>query len=1804
MWAGTQSEISEVAFSKGIDGVSNIPDIPEGYAIDMVNTDLSKPGRGRKRPGYNLWGCQLPVRTRNLTVSATERAITLDAIPLLTIFLDLYSNTGANFTDYGKAEVLQTDDSESTIYAVVDTALRTHDFTITTDTVFEFTDYLGNKRLVCPVAVYDDNTFLFPISVLAWLANPLPILSDAVPYAVTARICSGFSFNAIRETDVDRVEVSSTAPGTIILGISDTTILAKLPLGTQVYFETIFYGPETSNPGGKRGLTGHVSLVGNEEITIVVDDATILIVGEYDLTYFVMRYSSGKGYWYKSEDKSFVNEGPLYSGAIQYTRIVGSCQIEMEVVQDLDSVPIVASYNEVGFLYGVEVDVGYLNFISKYFDVELEEERIVTGYDGNIFKENDYPFASLQIISSLRYTGVSTTVAVHPTDGTFEISLPNAQKVYRAGDEVSVSYSVNTANELVTEVYVVESTDTDKLFLTSNGDSVLVLRKGTKFVLTRTSSSLYVEATTSTVPLCAGMTVQLTGLNSQKRWYTIKEVFVDTTSLDVGDKYIVLDDEVEWSSDGVISMMPYFIPVFQPSSYLPLNPAYLNRSQIQMSAVPVDRSVYIATGLNGIWRFNGVEVVSMRIPMPPPGLLRNVPGGGGFLRVGQSSDGTESLGRDYQFQVTYSYSELVNGIFKEYESGLNPVGSMMVTSEPADNERGGSKLVEVQIPTIPEGIGLPARSMRINVYRKLDGDAVGDIIDQPFLRELQVDNDPDVPFISALVGFEAPLTFNAEERKTLYTSLVSPENTEAGRPIDDPPLASVLVTHENRLFAMNGYQQPYVKFVCSSVFDEADNSFSAHAQLSLVPVFSSDVTYRFITCPAQLATVSSSGGAGALGRKFQLLRLPYYEIDSVALTDNSHTFKIVGHTIVAGTKYLLRFARGQKEAKAPTKDNPYYDGFDFERQVYLGTSVANTVEAKKKWTAKDELGAVVTPAETFYVFEFLQELTSVSPENGLQIASNDEDGSLTTPVFTLFLTEAAYSLAKGDYIILYNLGTLGNVKDASGKIQSFDNDLIFKVEQIDLVSGVAEYRLDPYRRQRTPAGTAGAWEEFPVTAAYPVSNATGTEAVVHGNATIFKLVTATERALSTFTLSPTTFAMTFAAGGVGSPPALPATAGTAYQIQGLPAALPEPIGVNYNGRHELISLVGLTATFRLPSLPEDARGSLSVDMSTYAAPGQANAASSQIIAGAGYLEIYVQSVVLTVNVRAGQYAYIICRGPNPDNYSLGLTGWFEILEVFNGVVWSGNLAIGATITRIRIAYSGDDLDYDLLTGLSASRILLADASSDTEIIVPVPVPYQRGIPDDDITGTAYGPVDGYTSLEKVIRRYCHAINSTIGGIGFAYWGGSAYGRIDGEIPVNGFIFYPHLYPINRYAHTFDTVDLSTLDSESRWELRAVEEYWTVDGSDSYVSGGVSDPKTVVTGKEYYPAKYWYTDAPTLSSRNFTRAFRVLSNDEIASEDGEEIVTGVSYQTYLLMLKRNSIWRLRFAGGISPAVERTQSVVGCDSKKNAVATDRGVFFLHSSGLYMSDGGETRPIVQAKRHFEELCLQNKNLFSLTAGHHNPLTKTVYIGVPFGSSVGGTTGTVEGQFVFNYSLQEVTVYTIQQGWSRNTNIPATDWIRIVDGDYFASSKGKVYRIRPESESSRYRDENTAIAGSLVTRYVGGTPEIQPMFFKNAFFQFGTETSSNMEVRVGWSYSQDSRLLNTVRIDADGFGKARFGTSFFGDTAWATNVRTTMRPTRTERVSFTIENSEIDVAGEVYGIFLEFDRASTRTIPQSSKL
>jgi hypothetical protein len=209
---------------------------------------------------------------------------------------------------------------------------------------------------------------------------------------------------------------------------------------------------------------------------------------------------------------------------------------------------------------------------------------------------------------------------------------------------------------------------------------------------------------------------------------------------------------------------------------------------------------------------------------------------------------------------------------------------------------------------------------------------------------------------------------------------------------------------------------------------------------------------------------------------------------------------------------------------------------------------------------------------------------------------------------------------------------------------------------------------------------------------------------------------------------------------------------------------------------------------------------------------------------------------------------------------------------------------------------------------------------------------------------------------------------------------------------------------------------------------------------------------------------------------------------------------------------------------------------------------------------------------------------------------LGKTVYLGVPLSAEENELATDVSGQFVFNYSLRNVTLNTIDYGWSVNTQFPATYWVRVKTDDFFSTDTGKLYKLRTELGGTRFSDDGKGIPFKLSTRYIDSQDPIDFKFYRSLFFQFGKETSANMKVSLAWDFAKDYTLISTIPIMQEGFGTAPFGTSYWGCDRYIETIRRTPVQPRVAQLSIRLENDEVDTAAEVYGIFLESTQITSK--------
>ena len=1785
---GSSLKVVEETAQYGIDGVTAISDIPAGYVIEAENVDLSQPGVIRKRAGYSLFGCKLPIRCRRYRYETAGLHI-LDYSPLASITLSFYENTTLNATATASSEIKRVADPQGTLFVKMAACGQV----VTLDTLFEMQNLSPAplyppvySRFFQPVAVFNDGsdgsnpTFLVPFYVSEWIGAH----TDTVPSVMNARVCVGYTHPRITEMDIVSLSISAPSIGSQYLTITfeKGSVPENLGVGSIVALETC-----ATKKTSLLLNTGEVVSVSDESIVAIVPE-TPFTEGEIEKHYFSMRYFTGGSLWIKSKDYDYFG----YSGAGRIL-ITGVNQVTMAIGAMLGVAPSFSGVNDYLFMYGLDISSGYVQLLNKYFDVASNSERIVCGVYGSLFAMRDNPTPILNTISPLTYVGPTSLLQADPTTRTVTIPLSLAGSVYVVGDEISLTRAVDTTGETITETYTVTEVNTNSIKVDAGAAQYIGIIANSKVRFRRKSRYIVLSGGVSATyyHLFNGCMVQIGEKDTSKPTHTVMAFSAPTAGVT-----LLLDTEVEWESDSYLSSMPLFLPVFQDNSL----ETYQNYDSTEglgsfkdIQTAGLERSVILAAGKSGMWRFNGAQLLNMRIPTPTAGFIRNISGSGGTLKIDETDDG-QKIGRFYRFYVSYSYSELVNGKLVRYESGLNPIGSYRITSRPAIDGSDTSQIVELQVATIPNGIGLPASDMTINVYRSPSGTASDVESDtEVLLKEVEAPNNPATPFIRVLAGIAPKLQFNEENYDFLYLSQGGDRATdESSRNIVDTPLAKVVTTQENRIVAANGWDWPYVNLICKRVFDPSTGSFAAHGRFTLVPPSTSETAYRFITCPCSLLTTSGTAG-GAGGPTFQSIGIPTYAVKAIAYSDNSHLFKILLATITAGKKYVLRFANGVREAKAPGGKDPYFDGFGFEEQVFVGTATATQVSAQKKWTTTDTAGALKEPttAEQVTVFEETQSITAPASDNGLLIEGNTGVGEIPGGAIRFWLkvkdtAVATYNVA--DLLILKGLGTTGQVRDVAGRILNWDTDIVAYVKSASTAGNPDVYEILVYVKGDTTNDFVPAQLKSAIT----VSNlSTG---VTHGPFTIFKQMSATARTLDDFSLTPTTATIQLT-----TSPAIAPAAGTRICVDGLPEFIPANCEMNFNTNFEITNFAGDTFTVKVKA-PPNMRGTGGQDFTGDPNPGKVGIPELAFeTTPADVITLELNPTVMATAVTADDWVYMIVRGKGQDSYCMELTGWFKVDSVKLLGFWGGGIGVGQTLQAVKLrrfsAFLPIPIDYSAITGISETRIIFCGRNTIdgyTTINVPIPVPLSQRY-DADVTGTFYGPYDGYTPLEKVSKRLAHAVSCVLHSSYWGYWGKFRPDlEREQDIPTNGCRIQPHRWPED--AHRYDNTMLmsTTGTNESAWKCQGEAGYWKVEGEDIF-EPTLSTPVSTYTAKKYRPSRvYWTNKAGSAEGVSF----RELSVEEIDSDDGDEIVGMAPFQTYSIAAKRDSVWRLGFRGGTVLSTEKVPSTVGAASAKNMVATERGVFFLHESGVYITDGALVEPILQTSRYFNSRVVQNKDLFGFTAGHHNPLGKTVYLGVPLSNSEGELASGVSGQFVFNYSLRNVTLNTIDYGWSVNTQIPATVWTRIKTEDFFASDTGNVYKIRMENGPTRFSDVRAGIPFKVSTRYIDSQDPIDFKFYRSLFFQFGKETSANMKVSLAWDFAKDYTLVSTIPIMQEGFGTAPFGTSYWGCDRYIETIRRTPVQPRVAQLSIRLENDEVDTATEVYGIFLESSQITSK--------
>lgn len=1787
MLRGNDFQSVDLPFDRGIDGQNNIANIEPGYLLDAKNVDLSIPGFIQKRAGYHLYGCQLPVRVRSTTVTYaagefSNASLQLDFVPEYEKTLQIWLNDGTSNAAYGDARFYQVDNSTETCFVRIknySTSPNTN--TVTTDTVLEIQDS-GSVFYTTPIAVFDNNTFIIPLyPVLAAGISP-----NAGSGAATEKVCrfgTGPVFNSIGPTDIAGMDFSSGAPGrdTVTITVNDLSSL-DIRENALVYFDA---GLTNSSSSIRTGYVSSVNSTANE--IYVSLDQSISITTPRPTGFFRIFYTNGYTCYYKSQSLEFLTYNYSYDAAATQERKITGCNT-FSIPTDCLALSGTSSgtYTDIGYVYGFGIDPQQINLLAYYYDLGDEMNRMVCGYAGNVFAEND---PSDRVFNTLITSVLSSQTITVDGDGISNITVPDTTE-YNIGDTVTLRFSSDITWELITYTFTVTARVSGSLLRVSNTDyasTSITIPANAKLTFSRTDTTvIFRKESYDSVPrIFPGATFQVSVGNSYPT-HKIAEVYYSGSTTNI----VKTVGEVTWESDSTIKFGTIFYPTNYPDStaldnYEPILRSYSMGSVVDLSHALIDRNIFIAAQKDGIWKYNGSDLINLHFPAPPTPLLANVPGSSGNLKIVEDSDGVR-VGQFYNIVATYSYFEFVDGILSEVESGASPVESAVLQANPADDGSFNSQLMEVQVKTIPSGIGLPTGSIFINIYRTVDGTADGILDGQLFYREASVENNPDTPYVVLNAGSLTPSLLEANG-KVLEIALITDAESELSRKKRTPPLANHIINFQNRLVAMNGRELPYLDFSSKKVFD-SDLNFAASGLLSFVPADSAITEYRFCLCPCNDSTTSSSFTTPSTTDTvdFQVFNPESIAVSSLNYasgTDYSYWFQIDLSTytaIVATDRVVLR----------SVLNNNYkteYDGFNVDSQEFYTENVTGTtgsLTGQKKWQDSSYIGIALD--NKYVPFRFYEGTTDTSQPEVI----------ITKSAIRLINTNSAAGTFDGLMLVIRGLSTLAQMRDqhdSDNRIYDMDTEVIF------LASGAAssDYTLTPYRITgfASTANQAAVVEmdwtvDIEVVGSSLASTLDGT---THGSIDIFAnpiaYSSATFRYESLIPLdTPDRIISVTVANTTGI------SAGDYVTFDEMPSAqnpgkIPNEVGIQMNGTFEVNSVTsGTILTVKIE--PPDA---IFDNISNYSVSGKM-VTDAYVSFSSTYMEINYpsHSQAITFSLEQDQWVYVIAKTKDTTEHCLQVSGWFQIYQVsISSGSWGNAADYTAGTPRylygIRLYMDGDAVDQTKLRGLSNIKILACrltggGASGGTISYVPVPVPSSTTA---DITGTMFGPLDGQTPYERIIKRLGTAISTAMAEEGFAYWGAEE------NFPVNGFRFINHHWPNNRYASARDIT--SSFYDDNKYSLEfdlAATFYEWVAGSGTTTSDGSVQTDDFLEAR--YPSRIWWTPPGSFS-------FRELSFKDISTDDGEEIITAIPFEEFFLVAKDSQLFKVKIEE-TGVVVNRIQSKAGAVSKKNFIGTETGCVFLSKSGIFFTDGNSVSKITRLNRIFRDYVKQNIAAFPFTAGGYDPTNYILRIGAPIADSIDSSYTTQDRHFNLNFNLKTLSVSSMDSGWSINTSISANMWLHYEDSQYFGGSDGSVYRIRSEFAASRWRDGDSAISYSWKTPYFDfGNGDVYK-FIRETVVQVDTKYDNALAVSSAWNFRSTYTSIGTFTFDVSDLASDEIGDYYTASQKYIESRRQTTIPNRALQISFQVSNSTIDQGGGVHGFWAEVVPGNTKIVRQ----
>lgn len=912
-----------------------------------------------------------------------------------------------------------------------------------------------------------------------------------------------------------------------------------------------------------------------------------------------------------------------------------------------------------------------------------------------------------------------------------------------------------------------------------------------------------------------------------------------------------------------------------------------------------------------------------------------------------------------------------------------------------------------------------------------------------------------------------------------------------------------------------------------------------------------------------------------------------YDYLTLSYTDRSRYFSVSGTAGVAGNKVRLRAIGKDVSGQS----------IDFPHATFKVNSYANNLvllESPTQWRDSNlsTSGVPVTLDKVPFAY-FLGTTDVLTPSAGSSYISISGN-STSTEIY--LMSSTVLTIVENDVIVISGPSSLGNLKasDSGNRLLYFESDLIFKVGAVTPDTFGYKYPLNPV----TLSLASGS-----ITTSNLKVSSQDTVGLSSANypIEIHKLESTTARQATGFSIAPATLTVSLAKTTTS---VLSSTSVGDYVTfvlsQTDQSLLPEGYPDVSQGAFKVLAVdtSGASNILTLKITPK-----IGATLSTAAVEVKFTA-TSYLVNLNKLIKPTADGFELPITLRGGvnyqpivlpnYKAFLLLRGIEYSTANFQLSGWYT-----TGTGGSyGELNYTKFVTG-----TPPTIDYSRISGIGYSACLLSVGVR--RYPIPVPVSLGAAATCVDLALPLFSKSDLLTDvgLVQVGKRITSCINSTelatfTYGVFGSMWRSGESSYLLPCAPDEIIIFLMNRdsekYRVEPYLTHESTGDLevSTTSTDSGSYFEVTKYNPSTSSIENKTLSGAFVEKCSFYASDLPNVIAWTEGVSNVGISSSVPQFQEANFAYLISEDDSEITGGQVFQNALIVSKKNSLWRLTFDDAGNCSVTRIQSTVGSHSHNNMPTTLSYMYFIHPTGVfYLDSGGTVDPVFKVNNLFQERVTKSYDYLSRTAGYVDHLYKQMYLGTPYRSNYIENVADVDSQF--NYSFNDGVL-----GWQVNVGIDAYKWTTKQEGFFFASSRGRVFKIRTEQQLSRYRDGEDAIGLAVSTRFLNTGSLTRFKFLRNVLFQFGGTSDFQFNSYYSVDYSPTQIPMETYPVTGS---TSEAGGKWYGNGKLLRSLRETLAK-RVQSMSFTLTEGSIDTDCPIYTVAVEGFETNTRLVRQKS--